>query len=119
MLFRSGDGEQKRDFVYVKDVAKIIWWLLNHPEINGIYNVGTGFARSWNDLANAVFAAMEKEVKIEYIEMPEHLQGKYQYFTEAETGKIIEAGWKKDFTSLEDGVKDYVQKYLMKGLKVY
>lgn len=123
-LFKSykeeyGDGEQKRDFIYVKDVAKIIWWLLNHPEVNGIYNVGTGFARSWNDLANAVFAAMDKEANIEYIEMPEHLQGKYQYFTEAETDKITEAGWKKGFTSLEDGVKDYVQKYLMKGLKVY
>lgn len=113
------DGEQKRDFIYVKDVAKIIWWLLKNPKVNGIYNIGTGTARSWNDLAKAVFSAMQQEPKIEYIEMPNHLQGKYQYFTEAETDKIVEAGWDEGFTSLEDGAKDYVQNYLMKGLKVY
>lgn len=113
------DGEQKRDFIYVKDVAKIIWWLLKNPKVNGIYNIGTGNARSWNDLAKAVFSAMEQEANIEYIEMPDQLQGKYQYFTEAETDKIVEAGWDIGFTSLEDGAKDYVQNYLMKGLKVY
>ena len=113
------DGEQKRDFVYVLDVAKIIWWLLNNPQVNGIYNIGTGKARSWNDLANAVFSAMDIEANIEYVEMPKHLQGKYQYYTQAENTKLIEAGWKKGFTSLEDGVKDYVQEYLMKGLRVY
>ncbi len=123
-LFKSAnaeyaDGEQKRDFIYVKDVAKIIWWLINNPQVNGIYNIGTGQARSWNDLVKAVFHALNKESKIEYIEMPSHLQGKYQYFTQAENEKLIEAGWDKGFTSLEDGVKDYVQKYLDKGLKVY
>lgn len=123
-LFKSyrddfNNGEQKRDFIYVQDVAEIIWWLLNNPQINGIYNIGTGIARSWNDLAKAVFVAMGLEVNIEYIDMPEHLQGKYQYYTQAENDKIIDAGWEKGFTSLEDGVKDYVQKYLMKGLRVY
>ncbi len=113
------NGQQKRDFIYVKDVAKIIWWLVKNPQVNGIYNIGTGKARSWNDLAKAVFHALALEPNIEYIEMPEHLQGKYQYFTEADNSKLIEAGWKDGFTSLEDGVKDYVQKYLSKGLKVY
>ena len=113
------NGQQKRDFIYVKDVAKIIWWLVKNPQVNGVYNIGTGKARSWNDLAKAVFHALALEPNIEYIEMPEHLQGKYQYFTEADNSKLIEAGWKDGFTSLEDGVKDYVQKYLSKGLKVY
>lgn len=113
------DGEQKRDFVYVKDVAKIIWWLLNNPQVNGVYNVGTGLARSWNDLALSVFKALNLAENIEYIEMPNHLQGKYQYFTQAENSKLLEAGWEKGFTSLEDGVKDYVQNYLQKDLKVY
>lgn len=123
-LFRSykedyADGEQKRDFVYVKDVAKIIWWLLKNPEINGIYNIGTGQARSWNDLARSVFKALNLDPKIEYIDMPEHLQGKYQYFTQADNDKIMNAGWTGAFTSLEDGVEDYVQNYLVKGRRIY
>jgi len=123
-LFKSyhpdyADGEQKRDFVYVKDVASMIYWLLKNPKVNGIYNVGTGIARSWNDLAKAVFQAMGLEPNIEYIDMPEHLKGKYQYFTQAENTKIIKAGWKEGFTSLEDGVKDYVQNYLAKEKRVY
>ena len=113
------NGQQKRDFIYVKDVAKIIWWLVKNPQVNGVYNIGTGKARSWNDLAKAVFHALALEPNIEYIEMPEHLQGKYQYFTEADNSKLIEAGWNNGFTALEDGVKDYVQNYLSKGLKVY
>ncbi|MBI9030669.1 ADP-glyceromanno-heptose 6-epimerase [bacterium] len=123
-LFKSyhpdyADGEQKRDFVYVKDVAKMIYWLLKNPNINGIYNVGSGIARSWNDLAKAVFQALELDAKIEYIDMPGHLKGKYQYFTKAKNSKIIKAGWKDGFSSLEDGVKDYVQNYLVKDKRVY
>jgi len=123
-LFKSyhpdyADGQQKRDFVYVKDVARIIYWLLKNPNINGIYNIGCGIARTWNDLARAVFKALELEANIDYIEMPEHLKGKYQYFTQAENEKIIKAGWKEGFTCLEEGVKDYVQNYLAKDKRVY
>lgn len=113
------DGEQKRDFVYVKDVAKIIWWLLNNPSVNGVFNLGTGQARSWNDLAKAVFTALDLEADIEYIDMPKHLKGKYQYFTQADNNKLVEAGWNRGFTSLEEGVKDYVQNYLAKGMRIY
>jgi ADP-L-glycero-D-manno-heptose 6-epimerase len=109
-------GEQKRDFIYVKDVAKMMWAILQQKErgISGIYNCGTGIARSFNDLAVAVFKAMGKEKQIEYIETPLHLQAQYQYFTQAEMGK-----WKKVFphwraTSLEQGIDDYVKNFLMK-----
>ncbi len=112
-------GQQMRDFIYVKDIAKIIWWLLNNPSINGIFNIGTGQARSWNELARAVFKALQLEENIEYIDMPSHLQGKYQYFTQADNNKLVEAGWDIPFTSLEDGVKDYVQNYLSKGMRIY
>ncbi len=116
-LFKSyrddyGDGEQKRDFIYVKDCSAAMYSLIHHPSICGVFNLGTGKARSWNDLAKATFAAMGKPVNIEYIEMPEVLRGKYQYFTEAKMEKLRAAGLKDPFTSLEDGVKDYVQQYL-------
>jgi len=118
-LFKSyhpdyGHGEQKRDFVYVKDCVEIMAWLLEHPEVNGIFNVGTGKARSWNELARAVFTALNLPVNIEYIEMPETLKGKYQYFTQAEMTKLKQAGWQEEFTSLEEAVADYVQNYLAK-----
>jgi ADP-L-glycero-D-manno-heptose 6-epimerase len=113
------DGEQKRDFIYVKDVVKIIWWMMKNPSINGVFNIGTGQARTWNDLARAVFTSLGYQEQIKYIDMPEHLQGKYQYFTQADNDKLIEAGWDKGFTSLEDGVKDYVQNYLAKGMRIY
>lgn len=106
------DGEQKRDFIYVKDVVDVVIFFLEHPEIHGIYNVGTGRARSWNDLADVLFAAVGKEPDIEYIDMPDHLQSKYQYFTQASMDKIRSVGYDKSFTSLEDSVKDYVQNYL-------
>lgn len=112
------DGEQQRDFVYVKDAAAIVAYffsasLSNKPAPNAIYNIGTGQARSFKDLATNVMASMGKTPNIEYIDMPEDLRGKYQYFTEAPMAKIRAAGYKSPMTSLEDGVKDYVQNYLM------
>ncbi|MDD3311358.1 ADP-glyceromanno-heptose 6-epimerase [Pseudodesulfovibrio sp.] len=105
-------GGQQRDFVYVKDCVDIMAWFLEHPEANGIFNIGTGTARSWNDLANAVFAAMGREPAIEYIEMPEVIRDKYQYFTQANMAKLAAAGCDVKMTSLEDGAADYVQNYL-------
>ena len=119
-LFKSNvpdykDGGQMRDFVYIKDCVDIMWWFAQHPEANGIFNLGTGKARSWNDLVNAVFTAMGKKPAIEYVPMPEHLLGKYQNFTQAAMNRLRDAGYTQDFTSLEDGVKDYVQNYLMQS----
>lgn len=120
-LFKSyrpeyGDGEQVRDFVYVKDAVDMMLWFGEHRERGGIFNCGTGKARSWNDLAKAVFVAMGREPNIEYIEMPETLRGKYQYFTEAEMGKARAAGYGHEFASLEAGVKDYVETHLRQVL---
>lgn len=109
------DGEQVRDFVYVKDVVEVMFWLLQRSEVNGIFNVGTGTARTWKDLANAVFAAMGKTPKIEFIEMPEHLRDRYQYRTEADIDKLKAAGYSGVFRSLEDAAHDYVQNYLMQA----
>lgn len=118
-LFKSDhsdyrDGEQKRDFVYVKDVVELIFRLLQHPKVNGILNVGTGHARSWNDLAHAVFAAMDRQPVIEYIAMPEQLRGKYQNFTQADMGWLQRQGRQLAFPfhSLEQGVEDYIRHYL-------
>lgn len=102
------DGEQRRDFIYVKDAVAIVLFFLDHPEINGIYNAGTGEARTWNDLARSLFAAVGKPVHIEYIEMPEILKSRYQYFTQADMTKLRKAGYAKPFTRLEDAVSDYV-----------
>ena len=118
-LFKSvvpfmDDGEQKRDFVYAKDCAALITWLLEQWDVNGIMNVGTGKARSFNDLGKAVFAAMDREVSIEYIDMPETLRGKYQNFTEADMDWLEERGCPVRFTGLEEGVRDYVQGHLSK-----
>ncbi len=112
------DGMQMRDFVYVKDAAAIVCHFYNTaltdtPTPNGIYNIGTGQARSFKDLANAVMNSMEQEPHITYIDMPQDLQGKYQYFTEANMAKLQASGYATPMTSLEDGVKDYVQNYLM------
>lgn len=116
-LFRSshpdyGDGGQMRDFVYIKDCVDIMWWLLENDNVNGIFNVGTGKARSWNDLAAAVFTAMELPVNIEYIDMPEHLKGKYQNYTQATMDRLKAAGYTAPMHSVEQGVADYVQNYL-------
>ena len=112
------DGEQLRDFVYVKDCANIVAHffsaaLTKKPAPNGIYNIGTGQARTFKDLATNVMESMGKAPHITYIDMPVDLQGKYQYFTEANMSKLRKAGYKASMTSLEDGVKDYVQNYLM------
>lgn len=118
-LFKSylpqyGDGGQMRDFVYVKDCIDAMWWLFKNEDANGIFNLGTGKARTWNDLINAVFAAMDVRPNIEYIEMPEALRNQYQYFTEAEMRKLRDYGCSIAFSSLEDSVHDYVRNYLQK-----
>jgi len=109
------DGEQMRDFIYVKDTVDMTLHFLENRESNGLFNVGTGKARTWVDLVSAVFNAMDKPVNIEFIDMPNHLKEKYQYFTQADISKIRNAGYTKPISSLEDGVKDYVQNYLMKN----
>ena len=116
-LFRSHregveDGGQLRDFVYVKDCAEVVWWLLENPEVNGVFNVGSGRARSFKDLARAVFTAMGLPPNIEYMNMPEAIRDTYQYFTEAPLGRLKAAGYGREFTPLEDGVRDYVTGYL-------
>lgn len=118
-LFKSyhdqyADGEQLRDFIYVKDVVNMTLFFLKNPRINGIFNIGTGKARSWNDVANALFLATQQGVNIEYVEMPEILKDKYQYFTQANISKIRSAGYEDEVTSLEDSIKDYVS-YLKNG----
>ncbi len=119
-LFQShrpgvGDGEQQRDFVYVKDATAVIAWLVGAPQVHGLFNLGTGRARSWNALANAVFAAMQREPKIRYIPMPESIRDRYQYFTQASMSQLDAAGCPVKFTALEDSVHDYVTNYLAKG----
>lgn len=106
------DGEQLRDFIYVKDAVEMTLFFLEKPEINGIFNIGTGIARSWNDLAKAVFKALGMTPQIEYIDMPEEIRGKYQYFTKADIRKIRNLGYDKPTLSLEEAVKDYVLNYL-------
>jgi ADP-L-glycero-D-manno-heptose 6-epimerase len=106
------NGGQKRDFVYIKDCVDIMAWFLENPDANGIFNIGTGTARTWNDLANAVFSAMGKDPVIEYIPMPESIRDKYQYFTQADMDKLTDVGCDVKMTSLEDGAADYVQNYL-------
>jgi ADP-L-glycero-D-manno-heptose 6-epimerase len=116
-LFRSHnvdykDGEQLRDFVYVKDVVKVCLFLMHQKPDSGLYNLGTGQARTFLDLTKATFNALGKPEKIGFIDTPIDIRDKYQYFTEAKMEKLLEAGYKDPFTSLEDGVKDYVQNYL-------
>ena len=109
------DGEYVRDFIYVKDAVDMTLFFLDNPKINGLFNIGTGKARSWNDMVKAVFAAMDKKPNIGYIDMPDSIRNQYQYFTQAEMGKLHKAGHNKDTTTLEDAIKDYVQNYLQKG----
>ena len=107
------DGGQERDFLYVRDAVAMTLFFLEHKDIGGIFNVGSGKARNWNDLATAVFQSMNKEVNIKYIDMPESIRNQYQYHTCAEMGKIRSAGFVEEITSLEDGVSDYVKNYLI------
>ena len=106
------NGGQMRDFIYVKDCVNVMWWLLENPSVNGIYNLGTGRARTWNDLIAAVFSSMGRKTNIQYIEMPEPLRNQYQYFTQAQMDKLKKAGCHVNFSSLEDSVRDYVTNYL-------
>ena len=116
-LFKSynpeySDGGQTRDFVYVKDVLNVMAYFFEHPDIGGIYNIGTGRAQSWNDLANAVFNALNVKGEIKYVDMPDYLKDKYQYFTEADLTKLRRAGCNYEFMSLKDSIADYVQNHL-------
>ncbi len=108
------DGKQMRDFIYIKDAVDMTLHFYLYKDKNGLFNVGTGKARTWVDLVSSIFIAMDLEPNIEFIEMPEILRGKYQYFTEAKIEKIKNAGFKKEITSLENAVEDYVKNYLMK-----
>ncbi len=126
-LFRSHrpdfkDGQQLRDFIYVKDLVSVIGWMLHHmyahqwdQSKNGLYNLGTGKARSFYDLAANTFTAQGLEPNIEFVDMPEDIRDKYQYFTEANMAKLRAAGYDKPFSSLEEGVQDYVANYLVPG----
>ena len=116
-LFKShrdgyADGGQLRDFIHVGDTVDVMLWLYDNPQVSGLFNVGTGQARSFADLAHAVFAAMGRAPDVQYFDMPEHLRDKYQYFTQAKTDRLRAAGYDRPFTTLEDGVRRYVQEYL-------
>ena len=123
-LFRSHnlnftDGGQMRDFVYVKDLVEVLMFLMHHRKDSGIYNLGSGKARTFLDLATATFHSMGKEPNISFVDTPEDIRDKYQYFTEATMSKLKSIGYSKPFFSLEDGVIDYVETYLQKGPAYY
>ena len=118
-LFKSHNkkyknGEQLRDFIYVKDVVSIIEWFIDNKKINGLFNVGTGIPRSFNDIAKAVFQNSNKREKIKYIDTPVKIRSQYQYFTKANIKKLRKVGYVKEFFSLEEGIKDYIIKNLKK-----
>ncbi|MDH5597647.1 MAG: ADP-glyceromanno-heptose 6-epimerase [Cyclobacteriaceae bacterium] len=117
-LFRSHnpnykDGEQMRDFVYIKDVMEVCFWLMNHRKDSGIYNLGSGTARTFLDLVRAVFKALDIPENIEFIDTPEDIRDKYQYYTKAEMGKLIKIGYEKKFMELEKGIEQYLSNYLI------
>jgi ADP-L-glycero-D-manno-heptose 6-epimerase len=121
-LFKSykegfADGQQLRDFVYVKDCVAVMLWLMDNPKVSGLFNLGTGKARSFVDLMQAIGAALDKPVKIEFVEMPESIRPNYQYFTEANMANLKSASYAKPFSSLEEGVKDYVITHLISSDK--
>jgi ADP-L-glycero-D-manno-heptose 6-epimerase len=116
-LFKShrpgiGDGEQQRDFIFVDDAVAVVRWLIETPRVSGIFNVGTGKARSFRDLIAAVFDALGRAPAIDYVDMPDAIRGSYQYFTQAETGNLRQAGYNAAFTGLEQAVGRYVKSYL-------
>jgi ADP-L-glycero-D-manno-heptose 6-epimerase len=122
-LFKSyrpeyADGEQLRDFIYVKDAAAMTVHFLQNKGVGGIFNVGGGTTVSWNRLAGAVFSAMDKPVNIEYIDMPESIRSTYQYLTCAETSKIHAAGYSEPVTPVEEAVADYIRNYLVTGKRL-
>lgn len=108
------DGQQERDFLYVKDAVKMTLFFMENRDVNGIFNIGTGQARTFDDLAKSLFDALDKPVDIEYFDMPEDIRPNYQYYTEADLSKLRNAGYSDDTYSLEDGINDYVQNYLTK-----
>jgi ADP-L-glycero-D-manno-heptose 6-epimerase len=113
-LFKSyrpdiADGAQQRDFIYVKDAVDVTLWFADRDAPSGLYNCGTGQARTWNDLAEAVFAALGRPANVAYVDMPEELRGQYQYFTQADLTKLRQSGYPRPFTPLEEGVRDYVR----------
>lgn len=123
-LFKSDhpdyqNGEQLRDFVYVKDICNVVYWLLTNSNVSGLFNVGTGHARSFNELAEFTFQAMGLTPNIVYIDMPNHLRAKYQYYTKANIDSLRKNGYPLKISCLEDGVKEYVTEYLMKEYEVY
>ena len=120
-LFKSehpdyADGEQDRDFIYVKDAVAATLHFLDAPKVNGVFNIGTGQAGTWNHIAQAMFAAVGRETNIAYIDLPEHLRGQYQYHTEADITKLKKSGFDQPFMSLEDAISDYIKNYLQPDL---
>ena len=116
-LFKSynpnyADGEYVRDFVYVKDAVDMTLFFMDHPQISGLFNIGAGKARTWNDYVRSIFMALESKPRIEFIDMPDALRDQYQYYTQAAMNKLLDAGYDKPITPLEDAVRDYVQNYL-------
>ena len=116
-LFKShrdgvGDGDQRRDFIYVDDVVRVMMWLLATPSVSGLFNVGTGKARSFRDLIRAAYAALGTAENIQYIDMPEQIRDSYQYFTQSEVDRLRAAGYNGGFTALEDAVALYVRNFL-------
>ena len=119
-LFKSyrpeyADGEQRRDFLYVKDAVRMTLHLAGNRDAAGVFNIGSGEAHTWNDLARAIFAALGRQPRIEYVEMPESIRDKYQYFTEAKIAKLRSVGYTQPITPLGEAVRDYVQNYLLPG----
>jgi ADP-L-glycero-D-manno-heptose 6-epimerase len=117
-LFRSyvaqyADGGQMRDFIYVRDCVDVVLWFLDNAKTSGLYNLGTGEARTWMDLANALYGALGRPANVEIIDMPVELQSKYQYYTQAKMDRLRGAGYRQAFTSLESGIGDYVTQYLI------
>lgn len=116
-LFKShkagiADGDQCRDFIYVEDVVAVVRWLIDTPKVSGLFNVGTGAARSFREMIEAMFASLGRAPNIDYVDMPEQIRGSYQYFTQSEMGRLRKAGYNAGFTPLEAAVKDYVTRYL-------
>jgi ADP-L-glycero-D-manno-heptose 6-epimerase len=106
------DGDQRRDFIYVDDAVAVVRWLMETPQVSGIFNAGTGKARSFRDLISALFHALGRAPNIEYIEMPGNIRNQYQYFTQASVENLLRAGYNAGFASLEDGVRRYVTMFL-------
>jgi ADP-L-glycero-D-manno-heptose 6-epimerase len=122
-LFKSnnpsyGDGEQKRDFVYVKDAVEATLFFLSNKEVGGVFNIGTGTARTWNAVAKSMFNAVGKEPNIKYVDMPDVLKGQYQDFTQADITKLRDAGFEMPFMRLEDAISEYVKDYLTKHVHI-